>query len=67
MRGGLSAIPWNLIVWGVPGAMIGAIIGTHFQGKISERASRVFFSLLFFSIGIVFLVAFTIFKQRFGN
>lgn len=67
MRGRLSAIPWNLIVWAVPGAIIGAIIGTHFQGKISERASRTFFSLLFFSIGVIFLVAFTVFKYRFGN
>ncbi len=65
--GGLSAIPWNLIVWAVPGAIIGATIGTHFQGKIRERVARIFFSLLFLSIGIVFVMAFTVFKQRFGN
>ncbi len=65
--GGFSAIPWNLIVWGVPGAVIGAIIGTHLQGKISEKASRMFFSLLFFSIGITFLIAFTVFKNRFAH
>lgn len=65
--GGLAAIPWNLIVWGVPGAIIGAIIGTHFQGRISEKASRIFFSLLFLLIGITFLAAFTLFKNRFGR
>jgi uncharacterized membrane protein YfcA len=67
ISGGLSAIPWNLIVWAVPGAITGATIGTHFQGKISESASRTFFSLLFFLIGIVFLVAFTVFRSRFGR
>lgn len=67
MQGGMSAIPWNLIVWAVPGAIIGAIMGTHFQGKISERVSRIFFSVLFFSIGIIFLVAFTVFRHRFNN
>jgi uncharacterized membrane protein YfcA len=67
VAGGLSAIPWNVLVWAVPGAMTGAIIGTHFQGKVSEKASRTFFSLLFFFIGIVFLVAFTVFRNRFGG
>ncbi|MDP8931812.1 MAG: sulfite exporter TauE/SafE family protein [Actinomycetota bacterium] len=64
-EGGLSAIPWNLVVWAVPGAAIGAFIGTHLQGRVSEDAARRFFSGLFLAIGLTFLVAFTAFKGRF--
>lgn len=67
MKGGFAAIPWNLIIWAVPGAFIGAILGTHFQGKVSERASRIFFAALFLLIGAAFLLAFTVFARRFGG
>lgn len=67
LRGGLAAIPWNLIVWGVPGAMIGAVVGTHLQGRVGERASRLFFGSLFLLIGVVFLLAFTLFAHRFAS
>lgn len=63
--GGLSAIPWNLIVWAVPGSVIGALVGTQLQGRVGERASRIFFGSLFLMIGIVFLVVFTFFVERF--
>lgn len=63
--GGLAAIPWNLIAWAVPGAMIGAIVGTQLQGRVGERASRIFFGALFLTIGITFLVAFAFFADRF--
>ncbi|MGH9183156.1 MAG: sulfite exporter TauE/SafE family protein [Acidimicrobiales bacterium] len=63
---GLSAIPWNLIVWAVPGAVLGAAVGTRLQGRVSEDASRRFFTLLFLLIGVTFLVAFTAFRSRFG-
>jgi uncharacterized membrane protein YfcA len=65
LQGGWTAIPWNLIVWGVPGAIIGAAIGTRLQGRVSERAARVFFATLFAAIGVVFLLAFTVFARRF--
>jgi uncharacterized membrane protein YfcA len=64
--GGIAAIPWNLIVWAVPGAVAGAVIGTRLQGRVSEKAARLFFSGLFAAIGIAFLLAFTVFKHRFG-
>lgn len=66
IEGGLSAILWNLIVWAVPGAIIGAFIDTRLQGRISERASCRFFSGLFAAIGIAFLLDFTVFVARFG-
>lgn len=59
-HGGLSAIPWDLIAWGVPGAIIGAALGTRLQGRISERATRFFFSTLFAVIGITFLLSYAL-------
>lgn len=65
-EGGLTAIPWNLIVWAVPGAVTGAFIGTRLQGRVDERASQRFFTVLFSTIGVVFLLAFTVFRDRFA-
>ena len=65
-QGGFAAIPWNLIVWGVPGAIIGAALGTRLQGRVSEQATRRFFATLFAAIGATFLVAFTVFARRFS-
>jgi uncharacterized membrane protein YfcA len=66
LKGGFAAIPWNLIAWAVPGSIIGAAIGTRFQGKVNERATRIFFSLVFLLMGTTFLLAFTLFAHRFG-
>jgi uncharacterized membrane protein YfcA len=52
---GVGAIPWNLIVWGVPGMAAGAFLGSHLQGRVSERASRRFFAGLFVVISVAFL------------
>jgi uncharacterized membrane protein YfcA len=65
-QGGLAAIPSNLIVWGVPGAIIGAALGTRLQGRVSEHATRRFFATLFAAIGVTFLVAFTVVARRFS-
>lgn len=66
VEGGLRAIPWNLIVWAVPGAIIGAFIGTALQGRVSAKATRRFFGALFLAIGLTFLLAYTVFLERFG-
>lgn len=55
-EGGLEAIPWNLIVWAVPGAITGAQIGARLQGRVPERASNRFFASLFVGIGVAFVV-----------
>lgn len=57
-EGGFAAIPWNLLAWAVPGAVIGAILGTHLQGRIPERATQRFFAGLFGLIGVVFVAVF---------
>lgn len=64
--GGFAAIPWNLIAWAVPGALLGAILGTGLQGRVSPRLTRWFFGGLFLTIGVTFLVAFTVFRSSFG-
>lgn len=66
LEDGLGAVPWDLLVWAVPGALVGAVLGTRLQGRVSERASRLFFTALFAVIGTTFLVAFTLFRSRFG-
>jgi uncharacterized membrane protein YfcA len=66
LDGGVSAIPWNLIVWAVPGSVVGAFLGTRLQGRVSERLARYFFAGLFAAIGVSFLLAFTVFVNRFG-
>ena len=65
-EGGLGAIPWNLIVWAVPGSVIGAFVGTRLQGRVSEKLARRLFAGLFAAIGVAFLLAFTVFARRFG-
>ena len=65
-NGGFSAIPWNLIIWAVPGAVLGAVLGTGLQGKVDPRLTRWFFSGLFLTIGVTFLLAFLVFKSHFG-
>jgi uncharacterized membrane protein YfcA len=52
---GLGAIPWNLIVWGIPGMALGALLGSHFQGRVNQRLSELFFAGLFLVISITFL------------
>jgi uncharacterized membrane protein YfcA len=56
--GGLAAIPWNLLVWAVPGAIVGAFIGTALQGRVPARAAQAFFAGLFALIGVVFVAVF---------
>ena len=64
--GGLAAIPWNLLVWAVPGAVTGAMLGTRLQGRVPEDITRRFFTGLFALIGLTFLLAFTVFASRFA-
>jgi uncharacterized membrane protein YfcA len=63
---GFNAIPWNLIVWAVPGAIIGAQIAARLQGRLSERLTGLIFGALFLVIGLVFVVAFTFFSDELG-
>lgn len=59
---GIGTIPWNLIAWGVPGMVGGAFLGSWLQGRVDERAARLFFVGLFVVLATTFLV-FTMFQH----
>lgn len=56
-RGGLGAVPWNLVVYTVPGAVIGGQLGARFQGRVSSTTTERFIAILFAVVGIAFLAA----------
>ena len=45
--GGWTAVPWNLLVWDIPGVLIGGQIGPHLQGYIAPHKMRRAISVLF--------------------
>lgn len=60
---GFSAIPWDLRGWAVPGAVVGAVLGTKLQGRVDESLARRVFGVLFAAIGVAFLLASTVFAS----
>lgn len=59
-EGGVNAIPWNLIVYLVPGAVIGGQIGARLQGRISAGIMERAMAILFLLIGLIFLANVTV-------
>lgn len=51
-EGGAEAIPWHLVIYTVPGVIIGGQIGTRLQGKFSSDMMEKIFGILFAVIGI---------------
>ena len=56
-EGGFSAVPWNLIVYTVPGALIGGQIGAKLQGTVREATMERLMAGLFVVIGSAFLAS----------
>ena len=56
-EGGVDAVPWNLVLYTVPGAMIGAQIGARLQGTISPKLMERSMAVLFAVIGALFLIS----------
>ncbi len=54
-KGGTGAIPYNLIIYTIPGAIIGGQIGIRLQGRLSSKHTERFISGLFALIGMAFL------------
>ncbi len=54
---GIDAVPWNLVVYTVPGAVIGGQIGARLQGSISPKLMERSMATLFVVIGALFLVS----------
>ncbi len=55
--GGLAAVPWNLVIYTVPGALIDGQIGSRLQGRVSEAVTERFMAGLFLVIGIALLMS----------
>ena len=53
--GGLVAVPWNLVLYTVPGAVVGGQLGARFQGRISSKTTERFIAILFAFVGVAFL------------
>ena len=51
-EGGVSAVPWNLVMYTVPGVILGGQIGPRLQGKVSSDGMVRFIAVLFAIIGV---------------
>ncbi len=54
---GFASTPWNLVVYTVPGALIGGQIGAKYQGKVSSEKMERSIAVLFYIIAILFLIS----------
>ena len=55
VRGGTYAVPWNLLVFTIPGAVIGGQIGSKAQGALSSITTERLIVIIFTIIGVSFL------------
>ena len=53
--GGWTAIPWNLLVYDVPGVLIGGQIGPFLQGHVPQHRMRQAISLLFVVLAVAMM------------
>ncbi len=51
-EGGVSAVPWNLVAYTIPGVIIGGQIGPRLQGTIPPRLMERGIAILFAIIGV---------------
>lgn len=50
--GGWTAVPWNLLLYDIPGVLIGGQIGPRLQGRVSHNAMRKGISVLFVILAV---------------
>ena len=60
-EGGKDAVPWNLVVYIIPGVIIGGQIGPTLHGRINSHTMEKFIGILFSIIGVSML--FTVAKD----
>ena len=53
--GGWGAVPWNLLIYDIPGVLIGGQIGPRLQGRISQHTMRRAISILFVLLAVAML------------
>ena len=58
--GGGTAVPWDLLLYDIPGVLIGGQIGPRLQGKVAPHTMRRAIAILFVVLAIAMLsVAYT--------
>jgi uncharacterized membrane protein YfcA len=62
--GGWTAVPWNLLVYDIPGVLIGGQIGPRLQGYVSHVTMRRAISVLFILLAIA--MTFVAWQKSFG-
>lgn len=55
LRQGATVIPWNLLIFTIPAAVIGGQVGARLQGRLSSSKTERLIALLFVIIGAAFL------------
>jgi uncharacterized membrane protein YfcA len=53
--GGWTAVPWNLLVYDIPGVLIGGQIGPRLQGLVPQHRMRQAISVLFIFLAIAMM------------
>lgn len=55
-EGGIEAVPWNLVMYTIPGVLIGGQIGPRLQGRISHRSMELAIAGLFVVLGLAMML-----------
>ena len=55
-EGGINAVPWNLVMYTIPGVLIGGQIGPRLQGKVTSQTMERGIATVFGIIGIAMLI-----------
>ena len=53
---GMAAMPWNLVMYTIPGVIIGGQIGPRLQGRISHRTMELAIASLFVILGTAMMI-----------
>lgn len=54
--GGWTAVPWNLLVYDIPGVLIGGQIGPRLQGLVPQHRMRMAISMLFLFLAVAMML-----------
>jgi len=62
--GGWTAVPWDLLIYDIPGVLIGGQIGPRLQGKVAPHTMRRAIAVLFIILAIAML---TVARTKLGT
>lgn len=55
---GIESVPWTLLIFTIPGVLIGGQIGPRLASKISPETGEKILLGLFFSIGLIMILVY---------